>query len=384
MRTPLEGGRVMSPEIEIRGCQALIDEVRARRLCAGCGACSGLCPYHVPYRGRMVTLDECNLAQGRCYAFCPRTPADLNLLNQTVFGSAYPAGELGTTKEVLVSRAADDAVRSRAQYGGTVSALVALALRSGLIDTAVLTTSDAGMLPTGRAVRDEAGVLACAGSNFVASPTLRTFNQEAAGDARRIGVVATPCQALALAKMRASPLENRNNIDKLNLVIGLFCTWALKYEDFARFLGERVPLDQVVKVDIPPPPANVFEVYTDSTRMAIPLDQVRAFTRATCGFCIDMTSEFADVSVGAAEGIEGWNTLIVRSDAGAKLVEAARAAGALEVAPLPDANLEHLKEAALLKKRRAVSNIVETTGSRDNLLYLEPSRESLKALLSGT
>jgi coenzyme F420 hydrogenase subunit beta len=330
----------------------------------------------------MVTLDDCNLAQGRCYAFCPRTPVDLNLLSQTVFGVPYPTEALGTVQEVLTARATDGALRSRAQYGGTVSALVNFALRTGLIDTAVLTDSDEGMLPTGRAVRDEAGVLACAGSNFVASPALETFNREAAGDAQRIGVVATPCQTLALAKMRASPLENRNNIDKLKLVIGLFCTWALEYRDFAHFLGERVPLDQIAKLDIPPPPANVFEVYTDSTCVTIPLDQVRAFIHPTCNRCIDMTAEFADVSVGAAEGIEGWNTLIVRSEAGAKLVEAARAGGTLEVAPLPDANLEHLKGAALLKKRRGLSNIVETTGSKEDLLYLEASREALRALLS--
>jgi len=373
----------MSPGIEIKGSQALQDEVRTRGLCTACGACSGMCPYHVPYRGRMVTLDDCNLAQGRCYAFCPRTPVDLNLLSQTVFCVPYPASELGTAKDVLMARAADGALRSRAQYGGTVSALVTFALRTALIDTAVLTDSDEAMLPTGRAVRDEAGVLACAGSNFVASPTLETFNRQAAGDAQRIGVVATPCQTLALAKMRASPLENRNNIDKLKLVVGLFCTWALKYRDFAGFLGERVPLDQIVKVDIPPPPANVFEVYANSTRVTIPLDQVRAFIRPTCNRCIDMTAEFADLSVGAAEGIEGWNTLIVRSAAGAKLVKAARAGGVLEVAPLPDANVEHLKEAALIKKRRGLSNIVETTGSKEDLLYLEASREALRALLSG-
>jgi coenzyme F420 hydrogenase subunit beta len=372
----------MSPEIEIKGCQALVDEVRARRLCALCGACAGMCPYHVPYRGRMVNLHECALAQGRCYAFCPRTPVDLNHVSQVTFDAPYPAGEMGIVQEVLMARAADGALRSRAQYGGAVSGLIAFALRVGIIDTAVLTSSDERLLPSGRAVRDEADVSACAGSSFIASPTLETFNREAATEAQRIGVVATPCQALALAKMKASPLENRNNIDKLKLVIGLFCTWALRYEDFVRFLADRAPLDQISKVDVPPPPANVFEVHTDSTRVTIPLDQVRGFIRATCNACIDMTAEFADVAVGAVEGVEGWNTLIVRSDVGAKLVEAARSSGALEVAPLPDSNLEHLKEAALLKKRRGLSNIVEITGSRDDLLYLEASREALGALLA--
>jgi coenzyme F420 hydrogenase subunit beta len=372
----------MSPEIEIKGGLALQQDVRVKGLCTLCGACSGLCPYNHPYGGRMVAVDECDLAQGRCYAFCPRTPLDLNAINQTVFGVPYPADELGTVLEVLISRATDDAIRSRTQHAGTVSALMAFALRSGLIDTAVLTSSNDKLLPGGRAVHDEAGVLSCAGSSFVASPTLQTYNREAAGDAQSIGVVATPCQSLALAKMKASPLENRNNIDKLKLVVGLFCTWALKYEAYIAFVKERLPDGRIAKVDVPPPPANVFEVYTDSKRLDVPLDQVRAFIRYNCNMCIDMTAEFADVSVGAAEGIEGWNTLMVRSDTGAELVKEACESGAIEVKPLPDANLAHLKEASLGKKKRGLSSIVEATGSNDDLLYLEPSREALAALLS--
>src|SRR3990170_45363 len=120
----------MSPDIEVRGNQALQEEVRAKWLCTLCGACAGMCPYHVPCRGRMVSPDECDLAQGRCYAFCPRTPLDLDALNRTVLGVPYPADELGTAREVLMSRASDAAVRSRAQHGGTVSALVAFALRT--------------------------------------------------------------------------------------------------------------------------------------------------------------------------------------------------------------------------------------------------------------
>jgi coenzyme F420 hydrogenase subunit beta len=374
----------MSPEIEIKGGLALQQDVRVKGLCTLCGACSGLCPYNHPYGARMVAVDECDLAQGRCYAFCPRTALDLNSINQTVFGIPYPADELGTVREVLISRAADDSVRSRGQHAGTVSALVAFALRTGLIDTAVLTSGDDKLLPGGKAVHDEEGVLSCAGSSFVASPTLQTYNREAAGDAQRIGVVATPCQTLALAKMRASPLENRNNIDKLKLVVGLFCTWSLKYEAYVAFMKERVPDGRIEKVDVPPPPANIFEVFVDSERKEIPLDQVRSFIRYNCNMCIDMTAEFADVSVGAAEGIEGWNTLIVRSDTGAELVKEARESGAIEVKPLPDAGLEHLKEAALGKKKRGLSSIAEASGSKDDLMYLEPSRDALGPLLSGT
>jgi coenzyme F420 hydrogenase subunit beta len=307
---------------------------------------------------------------------------DLDEISQAVFGVPYDGQGLGVVQEVVMARAADDGVKSRAQYGGTVSALMSFALGEGLIDSAVLTSSDGQLLPEGTVVRDEAGVLACAGSNFVAAPTVAAFHQEAATDAERIGVVATPCQALALAKMKTAPLENRGGIEKLKLVVGLFCTWALGYEDFVDFLQEKTQLSGITKVDIPPPPAEVFEVYAGSSRVSIPLDEVRRFIRPTCELCIDMTAELADLSVGAAEGVQGWNTLIVRSEAGKELVESAIANGVIETAPLPDENLEHLREAALLKKKRALKGIVDRTGSAEDLLYLKLSDEALERLLA--
>ena len=367
---------------EVKGPQELQREVADRKLCARCGACLGMCPYRATHECRIVVLDECNLSQGRCYAFCPRASVDLDELSQTVFGVPHADDELGVHQEIVMARAGNDATRTSAQHGGTVSALMSFALREGLIDSAVLTSSDERLQPGGTAVRDEAGVLACAGSNFVASPTLEAFNREAATEAQRIGVVATPCQALALAKMRASPLENGNHIEKLKLVVGLFCTWALRYRDFVEFLEERTQLAGITKVDIPPPPAEVFEVYTDSSCVPIPLDEVRRFVRPSCGLCTDLTAELADVSVGSAEGADGWNTLIVRSEAGKELVAAAVAGGAIETAALPEEKLEHMKEAALLKKKRALRNIVDRTGSTEDLLYLKLGDEILERLLA--
>jgi coenzyme F420-reducing hydrogenase beta subunit len=95
-----------------------------------------------------------------------------------------------------------------------------------------------------------------------------------------------------------------------------------------------------------------------------------------------MTAELADVSVGAAEGVDGWNTLIIRSEAGKELVDAAVASRALETAALPQENLEHLEEAALNKKKRALGNIVDKTGSNEDLLYLKLGRKALEKLLA--
>jgi coenzyme F420 hydrogenase subunit beta len=367
---------------ESKGPQELRGEVIDKHLCALCGACVGVCPYLVAHRGRIVVMDECNLSEGRCYAVCPRTSVDLDGLNRAIFGVPRGDGALGVVREIVMARAGEGAARKKGQYGGTVSALISLALREGVIDSAVLTSSDEALLPGGRAVRDEAGVLACAGSNFVAAPTLAEFNREAATDAQRIGVVATSCQVLALAKMKAGALEKRDQIDKLELVVGLFCTWALRYEDFVGFLRETTDLGEITKVDIPPPPAEVFEVYSDSTCVQLPLAEVRRFIRSTCDLCTDMTAELADVSVGAAEGVPGWNTLIVRSERGAELVRMAVESGVIETAALPEENLRHLEEAALGKRKRALRNIVDRTGSSQDLLYLKLSEEALERLLA--
>ncbi len=368
---------------EIKGQQQLRPDVIDRGVCALCGACSGMCPYLVAYRGRIVALDDCAVERGRCHAFCPRTSTDLDAASRAAFGVPFDASPIGRVKQVLMTRAAREDVRSKAQYGGTVSALVAFAIERGFIDSAVLTRSDASLLPSGVLIRSADEVLEHARSNYVAAPTLAAFNREAQREElQRIGVVATPCQALALAKMRASRLENRNNIDKLSLVVGLFCTWALDFEGFTRLLSAKTSLDRITKFDVPPPPANVFQAFSGSASVSLPLDDVRTFIRPSCNVCLDMTAEFADVSVGSAEGIEGWNTLIVRSERGQELVEEARKAGVIETDALPDENLHHLKGASLGKRRRALANIRQITGNDDDFLYLELSAETRARLLA--
>jgi coenzyme F420 hydrogenase subunit beta len=71
-----------------------------------------------------------------------------------------------------------------------------------------------------------------------------------------------------------------------------------------------------------------------------------------------MTSELADVSVGMFEGREGWNTLIIRSDKGAEVIQKARKAGFLETEDFPAATLKHLSKAAADKKDRSLRTLI--------------------------
>jgi len=365
--------------LQLPGLDRLQKQVLSQGLCSFCGACTGMCPYLVPFQGRMVVMDACPVTESRCCQFCPQMGVDLDLANRTLFGVGYSGEPLGEVCEVMMTRSKEARIRERAQYGGTVSTLIRVALESGLISTAVLAKLVEGV-PHGVTVSSAEEVLDCCGSSYLVCPVLEAFHRWQPEDNGRVGVVGTPCQTLALAHLRTCALSAQSNVSKLSLVIGLFCTWALS-RGFRKVLEKWAPLPEIRKTDIPPPPASVFHVYTADKCIPIPLDDVRPFVPPACALCWDMTSEMTDISVGSAEGIEGWNTVIIRSRKGQELVRTAVSEGLLETRELPNENLDHLMESARLKKRRALQNLVRKSGKREDLLHLKLKRETVERIL---
>jgi len=367
---------------ETKGCKELISDVIAQGLCCYCGACSGSCPYLASYRGRIVQMENCTLDDGQCYQYCPRTPVDMDEVSEHLFGAPYGADELGTVQRVCMARSANDIVRGRAQYGGTVTTLLTLAMDEGLIDSAILTQNAEDKSPVPFVAKTQAEILQAAGSNYMACSVLEAYNRLPEDTSDKLAIVSVPCQALAAAQMRTTPPQHRCNPDNIAFVIGLFCTWALSSPGFHEFLKTSLNLSSVTKFDIPPPPAKRFDAFTPKGTVSLSLEQIREYTMPTCAYCLDMTAEFADVSVGSVEGIEGWNTVITRTDAGAQLLKLAEDKGVLETDELPGENLAHLKEASLLKKKRGLKAIVDKTGSQNDLLYVGVSSSVSEKLLS--
>lgn len=359
---------------DAKGWRNLLTEVIESGLCTLCGACSGFCPYLTYYKGHIAILDSCDrVGDSQCYDYCPRTFTDLDALSQAVFGSPYSVEPIGQAKKVMIARSNDTQIRAKAQYGGVVTTVLLFALENGFIDAALVAKTMSDKMPQPFLARNMEELIQCTRSNYMACPLLCGYNQfskEGITGNHKLAIVATPCQVLAITKMKHKPPQNRPDIANIKLVIGLFCTWALAPDRFSRFLKEVVNLDDVTKFDIPPPPANKFEVYTKSEKVSLPLEQVRQFIMPACTYCIDMTSEFADISIGAAEGIEEWNTVIIRTERGEELWRTLVSKGKVEVGELPRENYEHLKEAALLKKKRALSAIREKSGDVKDLLYL--------------
>ena len=350
-------------------------------LCTNCGACQGMCPYWRSYEGRTFVDYECDRAEGRCKYFCPRMPADLGALMGRFFDAQDIVPELGPVKGLYLTRAADPEIRAKAQHGGTVTALVELALAEGFIDAAVLSKAGKGedgtLNPSGCLVTDPAEVRKCSGSSFQIPPTMATLNEALKDDVyKKIGVVGTPCKTLAAYKMMAKPFEdNDNHADNIGMVFGLFCGWGLDWKGMDA-LGDANHVDIL--------PSKFHRMDMDDKQ--VDLDDVLPLVRENCNYCYDMTAEFADLSIGGARSSEGWDTdkgwnqLIVRSEKGQKLVELAREKGILEFrefggADAKDAAMDKLKKAAASKKAKAVKAIVSMTDNTGDLNYLEPSRE---------
>ena len=361
--------------MRIFGSGELAGEIQKGGLCIGCGACVDLCPYFRSHHGRTVQVFLCSLAQGRCFAACPKAEVDLDELAGIYWGQAYEGAPLGKFEESLAARAGGKMPPGGFQAGGTVSALLVQAMSQGLIEAAVLTGRDeSGPLPLVAESIDE--IIASASSKFGAAPTLAALNRAAAAGRRNLGVVGTPCQITALAKMRSNPLHREDFVDPVSLEIGLFCNWSLDQRAFGAYLAKLLPDPSGIKaIDIPPPPANVMRLDMGDEVREIPLDEIRSLIPDVCGLCPDMTSEWADVSVGMYEGRPGWNMLLVRTAKGRALVENAVASGLLLTEPAP--SVEHLSGAAAAKKRRAFQAMKERG-------LVNPQEENARAMLRVT
>ena len=342
--------------MKICGPGELMADVIREGLCIGCGACVQLCPYLRSYKGKTAMLFPCTHPRGRCFSFCPKVEVDLDAIHQLYFQSPYSGEPIGHYRTIKASQGEipgqSSESQTKFQAGGTVSALMSFALERGYLDTAVLTSGN-GAFPDPKVATGKSDVLDCAGSKYSATPTLAALNEAIKKGFNRIGVVATPCQATGIAQMRLNPLQDQAFRDPIALVIGLFCTWALEPRKFDDFLAKHAGRHSVRKMDIPPPPAEIMIIETEQDRLVFPLKEIRPMVPATCANCPDMTSEFADLSVGVLENHPDRNILIVRTERGEKLVREAVEAGRLKLEDAPRENMAHLAEAAGNKKRRA-------------------------------
>jgi coenzyme F420 hydrogenase subunit beta len=357
-----------------KGPEDLESRVLKKDFCCSCGACIGLCPYLMEMKENVVLFERCGLKEGLCYEVCPRTAVDMDVINQSVFGKDRDNFILGAHSNVLMSQSKDEKVRDKGQYGGTVSAVLMHGLESGDFDGVLLSgmSEQYGLLPEPVLAKSPEDILKASGSKYTACPTLSILDKSLK-ECDKLAVVGRPCQVTALRKRIICEPEIG---EKISLVIGLFCMWALNYKKLSSYLSNKIEMDKAKKVDIP---YNRFVVYTDNEQKELEFEKVKELRNPACDLCYDFTSEFADISVGSTEWKQDWNTLIIRTEKGEKTIKDATSKEKLETAPLPEKRVDLLKKAALGKKKRVLQGLSENNSAiSDYLIIKDEEKEAIQ------
>ncbi len=307
------------------------------RLCTLCGTCISICPVHaLSWQDEQIAFDSATCtACGLCYAVCP-------VANPK--GAALPAPAdpfIGPYHSLYQAHATDPTVRKAGSAGGAVTALLLTAMRQGIVDGAVVVTTDprAPTRPRVTVAYTEAEVRESAQSKYCLAPVNAVLGQTRQGN-KRLAIVALPCQAHGIRLAQALNLAVTHNVA---LVIGLFCGFQTYYSGTVYLLHKlHMEPDEVKKLEYRggPWPGGFRAVTYDGRRGFIPKHQYTyvhlMYAPEGCHFCPDLTAEFADLSVGDFWADESPNNslLIGRTETGRELIRQAVEKGHITAQPI--------------------------------------------------
>ncbi|MEN6328180.1 MAG: Coenzyme F420 hydrogenase/dehydrogenase, beta subunit C-terminal domain [Syntrophomonas sp.] len=318
-------------------------EVLNSSSCTLCGVCLDWCPYLKSLEHHLVMPFACKVQDGRCYSVCPRTFTDWQEIKASFMPDTPDSLEMGAFNAVYKVKSVNSL--DGQQDGGTVSSLIKTALEETMVQAALLTGSDDNISPSSFLTADTADIEKAAGSRFLAAPGLRKITEAVQKGIKKMLVVGRPCQVQALRKYQKNhPADAPTEF----ISIGLFCMWSLSWT-FKDYLQNTYPGIDIKKISIP---QHGVEVLCSDGIKALSTEKVKEFVQAGCSYCLDMTSELADISVGAFEAEPGWNTVLVRTPQGAALLQRAVDKGYLKLEEYPQKDLDGLKRASLNKKAR--------------------------------
>jgi len=325
--------------------------------CIQCGTCVAACPSNsigvdedtdLPELVKMCT--GCSL----CWDFCPRG----GLRYEALWPPSTPEEDATGTATVERSDASDtywkitggppgdglgavlDAYSVRAgsrpdsaQDGGVVSALLVAALAGGEIDGAVVTRpSDdpeepwkgvAHLATTAKEITEAAGSYYNQ-TMALAELDLSRYDLPAKP---RIAVVGTPCEIQGIRAMQSRRWPTgAHRVDSVVLTIALLCTKSFDYKGLMLQLlrdDRDIDIERVSKVDVIR--GRMIVEYRDG-EIAVdePIKNFHGAALKGCDECADFLGRSADLSVGSVGAMDGWSSVLVRTERGRLALDSAR------------------------------------------------------------
>ena len=342
-------------------------------VCCYCGACAAFIPDFKKYQEEEIVFDKgCGgtMSKGFCFGFCPRSFAACRLCEgecpRMEYGvcdfspcASSPEGRiLGYYEEILSARATDESVRARGQDGSVITAMLYEALKTGFIDAAVVATRTEDWKPEPFVATTPEEVLLGIGPKYTACSSILGVWEAIDRGYENIAMVGTGCNIEAVRRLQALH-DPALELDRVKLLIGLFCTKAFWHRDLVMFLSEREGID-IRDVNRFYVSKGKFMVVTEDKEFSIPTKDLEGCMRDTCKICEDFSSQLADISAGSSGSPDGWTTLIIRTKEGEELVNAS--ARVIETRGLDSEGIKEIERFALNKKNRNYGMIKDQMG----------------------
>jgi coenzyme F420 hydrogenase subunit beta len=325
--------------------------------CIQCGTCVAVCPSNsigidedteLPALVKMCT--GCSL----CWDFCPRgglryealwPPSTVNE-GQDGPGSVVradaadgywkitggpPGDGLGAVLDSYAVRAGSRP--DGAQDGGVVSALLIAALAGGDIDGALVTRPsddpDEPWKGVAHVATTAKEITEAAGSYYNQTMALAELDLSRYDlpDRPRIAVVGTPCEIQGIRAMQARRWPTgAHRVDAIVLTIALMCTKSFDYQGLMLQLLQQdrgIDLERVSKVDVLR--GRMIVEYRDG-EVAVdePVKNFHGAALKGCDECSDFLGRGADLSVGSVGSMDGWSSVLVRTERGRRALDNAR------------------------------------------------------------
>ena len=319
----------------------LMKEIIRAGICTECGTCAAVCPVLEwdSVLGQPKLIGKCT-GCGICYNQCPRTITDpVQLMGE--FKSGYVANT--NIPEVIGG-----------QDGGTVTSLLCYLFDEHLIDAAIVTMKDPKnpWHPVPQIITSKDDAIKASGSIYSHSQTVEALMDAIRADYRSIAFVGTPCNVDAVNKMTKSPAGMLKYFMRAHiLTIGLFCMDSFAPEAlYPYFEKDGIDLKKVTKMDISKGKFHIYYEDNNEPIKSYTIKELDKFKSSSCNFCVDLTAENADISVGSVGSGPNKNTVFARSGIGSEIVEDAAQKGYIKIEPFDAINLNSVLFLAKLKK----------------------------------
>lgn len=240
-------------------------------------------------------------------------------------------------------------MRAVGQDGSAVTGILCEALKSGFIDAAVVATRTEDWKAEPFVATTPEEVMLSSGSKYTACPSVLGLWEAIDRGYENIAMVGTGCNIEAVRRLQALHKPSLE-LNRVKLLIGLFCTKAFWHRDLLMFLSKRkggIDIREVKKFYVS---KGKFMVVTKDKEFAIPIKDMEHCVRDTCKLCDDFTSQLADISVGSAGSADRWTTLIIRTKVGEEFVSASVSEKAIETKRLNSARIKEIEKLVWNKK----------------------------------